>query len=40
MGAIQAPSLSLAALSPLLFVFGAAAIGVLVGGWILSRPDA
>jgi NADH-quinone oxidoreductase subunit N len=30
MGAIQAPSLSLAALSPLLFVFGAAAIGVLV----------
>ncbi|SDX53627.1 NADH dehydrogenase subunit N [Modestobacter sp. DSM 44400] len=30
MGAIQAPDLSLAALAPLLFVFGAAAVGVLV----------
>ena len=30
MGAIEAPDLSLAALTPLLFVFGAAAVGVLV----------
>jgi NADH-quinone oxidoreductase subunit N len=30
MGPIQAPDLSLAALAPLLFVFGAAAVGVLV----------
>ena len=30
MGAIEAPDLSLAALAPLLFVFGAAAVGVLV----------
>jgi NADH-quinone oxidoreductase subunit N len=37
MGAIQAPQLSLAALAPLLFVFAAAAVGVLVEAFAPRR---